>query len=98
MDTERINQLLHDWHELSLAEFRAKHYNNLTDDWFNEQYPKHAVEKKKYIYLDDGGSGAFLIDKEDGTVYTIKGYGVKNRRIGHIDTITGATLQARRWR
>ena len=30
---------------------------------------------KKYHYLDIGMSGAFLIDKETGEIYNIKGYG-----------------------
>lgn len=32
--------------------------------------------RQKYIAIDSDGSGRFLVDKTDGQVYGIKGYGV----------------------
>ena len=34
----------------------------------------------KYIRLDIGGSGAFMIDIESGLIYGIKGYGVVDKK------------------
>ena len=91
-----LDKLLKDWHEAGRAEFEAT-YENLV---YDEQYFKAAIEKKKYICLDERNSGAFLIDKTDGNVYRIKSkYGVPNKKklCGHIDTITGADLNRLRW-
>lgn len=62
-----------------------------------------AIEKKKYIYIDCGGSGAFLCDKGTGQLFNIKGYGVadKNKKIkadiGNIATVDPAWLHSKRW-
>jgi hypothetical protein len=58
-----------------------------------------AIDRRKYVAIDetDEGpsvhrSGRFLVDREDGTVYTIKGYGQKGYRIG---TLSGLAQQYR---
>ncbi len=33
-------------------------------------------EGQRFVYLDCGGSGAFLVEKATGELYNIKGYGV----------------------
>ena len=77
-----IQEALRVWHEAGRAEFKQR-YQNL--DYDSPDYTKTAKERKKYIALDRGTSGAFLVDKETGDVYAIKGYGVAGRRVMHID-------------
>ncbi len=53
-----------------------------------------TVGRRKYIAVDEiptfegrdcpGQSGRFLVDRETGVVYTIKGYGQKGYRIGDL--------------
>lgn len=63
----------------------------------------HAVERKKYIALDIGGSGAFLVDKDSGELFNIKSYGTpdKNKKqkadIGNISTVDPAILWTKRY-
>jgi len=92
---EKIENLLRDWHEAGRPYFKA-HYPH--SDY--ETYTKRAVYKQKYIYLDEGTSGAFILEKSTGNIYRIKSkYGVPNRkkRVGHIDAITGQDLNKYRW-
>jgi len=44
------------------------------------------IEKKKYVYLDIGTSGYYLID-EDNRVYNIKAYGQKGYFKGNIEDV-----------
>lgn len=44
------------------------------------------IEKNKYVYLDVGTGGRYLIDDEDN-VYHIKGYGKKGYLNNHIDKV-----------
>jgi len=96
MDTERLNALMAEWHEAGRKRFEAS-YPNLN---YDENEPHHWHDRRKYIALDEGRGGAFLVNKETGTIYRLKSvYGVPNLRkvIGHIDLVTGAELQRRRW-
>lgn len=58
---------------------------------------------KKFIYLDCGGSGAFLIEKATGELYNIKAYGVpdynkkKKADIGNVLTVDPKVLHTKRW-
>ncbi len=76
------------WHENGRAAFERS-TPSLDYDTY---YPKTAKDRSKYIALDRGGefnrSGVFLLDKATGIVWSIKGYGVKNRQLGHIDALT----------
>lgn len=66
-------------------------------------YTWHWRERKKYIAIDCGTSGAFLVEKETGELYNIKAYGVpdKNKKqkadIGNIYTADPFALHSRRW-
>lgn len=59
--------------------------------------------KKKFIALDCGGSGAFLIEKTTGEIFNIKGYGTPDynkklkANIGNIMTVDPAYLLSKRW-
>lgn len=77
-DSPIIQEALTAWHEAGRADFERS-YQNL--DYDSPNYVKIAKERKKYIALDRGGSGAFLVDKATGDVFVIKGYGVAGRRI-----------------
>jgi len=94
----KLEQLVKDWHEAGRAEFEGK-YSNLNYD--APEYAKTVKEKSKYFYLDEGTSGAFVVEKLTGDVYCIKGYGVPNRKkvCGNIHNgITGEVLnRLRRW-
>ena len=93
----KLEQLVKDWHEEGRAEFEAQ-YKNL--DYDSESYLKTVIEKVKYYYLNDGNSGAFIIEKLTGDVFCIKGYGVPNKKkyCGNVNGITGEVLnRLRRW-
>lgn len=94
---EKAKQLCKDWHEAGRADFK-RDYDNLAYD--GPSYNKRAVEKKKYICLDEGNSGSFIVDKTNGNIYRLKSkYGVPNKKklVGHIDTVTGERLYELRW-
>lgn len=60
-------------------------------------------ERSKYVAIDCGNSGAFLVDKLSGELFNIKGYGVpdKNKKIkanlGNITTVNPRVLHSKRW-
>lgn len=93
---EKVEKLLAEWHEAGRIAFERS-YKNLVYDTYS---PKTAKYKKKYIYLDEGTSGAFILEISTGNIYSLKSrYGVPNFKkfCGHIDTITGADLCRLRW-
>lgn len=81
VDDPIILEALTVWHEAGRAEFKRR-YPSL--DYDSPDYAKTAKERRKYIALDRGTGGAFLVDKATGDVWTIKGYGVAGRRVMHI--------------
>jgi hypothetical protein len=82
-DSPIIRRFLEVWHENGRREFE-KSYPSLNYD--GEYYSKKAIDRKKFIALDRGGSGGvFLVDRNTGEVYSIKGYGVPNRKLGRIE-------------
>lgn len=94
---DKAEKLCKEWHEIGRESFNRR-YENL--DYDSKNYVKRVVEKKKYICLDEGSSGAFILDKTDGTIYRLKSkYGVPNKKkiVGHIDTVTAADLHKYRW-
>ena len=58
---------------------------------------------KKFLHLNCGTSGAFLIEKETGEIFNIKGCGVpdynkkKKADIGNIATVNPETLFTKRY-
>lgn len=73
----QIKEILRQWHEAGRAEFERE-YKNL--DYDSAKYRKHYHVGTKYIRLDVGSSGAFLLDSETGLIYGIKGYGVPDKK------------------
>jgi hypothetical protein len=62
-----------------------------------------AIEGRKYVALNCGRSGAFLVDKETGELFNIKGYGRadmnKKRKadLGDIRTVDPEVLHGKRF-
>ena len=73
--------------------------------WEHDEW--HAVKPKgtqgKYIRIDCGGSGAFMVRIADGELFNIKGYGVPDQNkklkadLGNIATVNPAALHKRRY-
>ena len=80
-----IQAFLAAWHEAGRADFERS-YRNL--DYDSPAYQHVARDRRKYIALDQGTGGVFLVDKATGDVFTIKGYGVPNRRVGTLAQVT----------
>jgi len=79
-----IRELLTAWHEAGRAAFERS-YTSLQYDTYE---PKTVKERRKYLALDRGTSGYFLVDRATGEVFSIKGYGVPNRRVGTVEELT----------
>lgn len=47
------------------------------------------IDNKKYIYINIGSSGRYMIEKSTGDIYGIKAYGVINKlhKYGNLDTV-----------
>lgn len=75
--TDRIEAILKQWHEAGRVEFEHS-YTNL--DYDSPTYAKHYHVGEKYIRLDAGTSGAFMVQIDTGTIYGIKAYGVPNKK------------------
>jgi hypothetical protein len=76
---ERLKRALDQWHEAHRQQFiREGLINSLPT--FDTQEEKHAHIGDRYIRLDVGGSGAFMLDAETGIIYGIKGYGKVDKK------------------
>lgn len=93
----RITAFLARWHEQGRARFER---DAPSLDYDSDAYGKSAHGRRKYIALDKGRnqwrSGAYLVDRATGDVYTIKGYGVPNRRVGSLDDLDAVLKTATR--
>lgn len=76
---ETIIRVLNQWHEAHRAEFVRDGYTNLLPT-FDTQEEKHAHIGGKYMRLDVGTSGAWMLELSTGEVYGIKGYGKIDRK------------------
>ena len=102
---DRIHEVLKQWHEAGRPIFE-KMYNSLNYD--SPHSLKSVVYKSRYACLDEGTSGAFLVDMTGddrghapGKIYRIKSkYGVPNFKkcVGDLATIDGKVLAELRWR
>lgn len=96
-DHPMICEFLAGWHEAGRAEFERRCPSLDYDSY----YAKTAHERRKYIALDEGStdgvhrSGVYLVDRATGEVWTIKGYGVPNRRLGTVTDVIAARGWAR---
>jgi hypothetical protein len=69
---ETVVKVLDQWHEAHRAEYIRSGY---TQPNFDTQEEKHGHIGGKYMRLDVGGSGAWMLEMATGDVYQIKGYG-----------------------
>lgn len=86
----RITDFLTAWHESERAYFE-RHYSALV---YDRDAPKTARERRKYIALDNGTSGVYLVDRATGDVFSIRSYGVPNRRLGTLAELTARYRRA----
>ena len=72
-----VQRFLTLWHETGRVQFERS-YPSL--DYDSPAYSCHARQRRKYIALDRGTSGAYLLDRATTVVYPIKSaYGVANK-------------------
>ena len=95
-DDVRIPVLLADWHTAARAVFQrqtpALNYDSYA--------PKRAVYRRKYVLLDEGKSGAFIVERATGDIYRLKSkYDVPNfqKPVGTLGTVPGSDLAQLRW-
>ena len=75
---DRLKLHLAQWHEAHRQQFIRDGYTNLLPS-FDEREQKHIHIGDKYVRLDVGGSGAWMLEVATGNIYGIKGYGVPNK-------------------
>lgn len=82
--TEKITALANLIHEQT-KQYYAERY---TYDFSND-VKVNVKEGEKYIKIDVGHSGKYMIEKSTGNIYGIKGYGVIHRghQYGTLDTV-----------
>ena len=62
-----------------------------------------AKPRTKFIAIDIGSYGAYLVEKTTGEIYNIKAYGVPDRNkkvkadVGNVFTVDAAELLRKRW-
>lgn len=98
---EAILKAMNQWHEAHRQQFVRDRLTNLIDT-FDQHEEKHAHIGGKYMRLDVGTSGAWMVEMSTGIVYGIKGYGKvdKKKIAGNIysETFDGAVLFRDRFR
>lgn len=70
----KITALLEAWHRNQVEVGTLKGMRPET----MAAYQKHAEQRSKFIALDNGSAGHFLVDRTTEQVYSIKGYGQVN--------------------
>lgn len=70
----KIEQLMKAWHENQTQVGNLKGLHEAV----TSSYTKKAIDRTKFIALNMGGSGHFLVDRKTEMVYSIKGYGIPN--------------------
>ena len=102
----RLIEVLNQWHDRHLAD-RIRGYLDKADpnefiQNFNQREEKHAHLGAKYIRLDTGTSGAWMLEANTGDIFGIHGYGKVDRKkcAGNINdpAFDGAVLFKYRFR
>ncbi len=89
--------------EIMEARYRTFIENNYkgiaSSDWYptSPDYRASVKARKAFWAVDLGSSGRYLVDAA-GDVWSIKAYGVPNRRIGHISEVTNSIRQMDEYR
>lgn len=104
--TQSLDSLMETRIEYLVERLNEEKEKDLTDrgmtNLVGRHYDDFHVTKiaRKFIYLDRGGSGCFLIERETGELYNIMGYGKpdnnKHRKapLGNVATVHPARLYA----
>ncbi len=93
---EKVNEVVAKLNGIQEQEYAAKGYT------FRDFITVKKVAKK-FIYIDVGGSGAWLVERGTGEIFNIKGYGVPdyNKKvkadIGNIKTVDPEVMYNKRW-
>lgn len=73
----RLLEVLDQWHE---AQWQYNPCLLTGRVNYDEREEKHAHVGAKYVRLDVGTSGAWMLEAETGIIYGIKGYGVADKK------------------
>ena len=90
-DSTEVRLFLLAWHENGRESFARTYPASYAIGSYDSESGQLKTAKdrgRRWIALDEGSSGRFLLDKATGEVYTIKAYGRPNRRIGTLETLT----------
>lgn len=94
-----------------IRDFIAAYEENINLGHFGKNQKVIAEDRRKYIAIDEVDrdatppyhypnvshrGGRFLIDREDGTVYSIEGYGKRGYRLGEAGAMTARYREATR--
>lgn len=101
---EHIDRVLDGLNIEQLAYYRRNGYK---EDYIERYAEKWHINDRKqgrrFLYLDCGNSGAFLIEKATGELYNIQGYGKPDTNkkqkadIGNIQTVDPKVLFTKRY-
>src|SRR5215472_17155317 len=90
-ESQEIKEFLEAWHSNGRAYFERR-YQNLD---YDTHCPKQAKTRRKFVACDSGASGVFLVDRLTQEVYSIKAYGVPNRFVGSLRSLTEVYRQSK---
>lgn len=95
-EDQKVKDFLDAWHENGRQPFATSYANSYAAGYYDAEHGhrKHARDRKKFVALDEGDSGVFLVEKETGKVFTIKGYGRPNHYVGMIEELTAKYIAA----
>lgn len=97
---ERLLYVLEQWHSAHKESWTKDYANSSTN--FDTYEEKHAHVGAKYVRLDTGTSGAWMLECATGDIWQIKGYGKvdKKKCAGNINDpeFDGAVLFRDRFR
>ena len=101
----RLKEVIRELNLLESERLKKEGYTNncffidLSKNILTDVYKIKLLEKKKYYYINFGSSGAFMVNKENGLIYNIKGYGTADLKkcLGDINTIDINFLHSKRW-
>lgn len=91
---EELNKFVNELNESQAKRFKELgHINECFFDGeeLTQDYKYKILEKKKYIYINCGTSGVYMVVRETGEIFGIKAYGVinKSRFYGRLGETTG---------
>ena len=102
-----IKEIIKQLNFYEAEELKSKGYTNgaffNSDGNLMNSYNWNLKEKKKYYFLDCGGSGAFMVEKKTGEIFNIKAYGQidKNKKLkadlGNINLVDVKVLHSKRY-